>query len=143
MIMKTPNQLALYLAGAINGMSDADCKTWRELVKLNWAGQILDPMRRDYRHAHITKEVSAEIVNFDIADINEADALLVYYTKPSVGTSMEIFYASSVLHKPVFLVNASGRNLSPWLLHHTTGISQTLTIQTLADIQNHLMAKQS
>lgn len=39
----------IYLCGPINGCTDEECKDWREMVKANWAGHSIDPMRRDYR----------------------------------------------------------------------------------------------
>ena len=40
-----------------------------------------------------------EIVEFDLQDIRDADLLLVNYSKASIGTAMEIFYASHDLGK--------------------------------------------
>jgi hypothetical protein len=42
--------MLVYLAGAINGCTDDECKDWRELVKsIIGVEKTLDPMRRDYR----------------------------------------------------------------------------------------------
>jgi nucleoside 2-deoxyribosyltransferase len=66
--------------------------------------------------------IAAEIVENDKKDIDTATALLVYFDKPSVGTSMEILYA----HQrgiPVYVVDQSSlRALSPWLVYHSTEI---------------------
>jgi nucleoside 2-deoxyribosyltransferase len=77
-------------------------------------------MRRDCRGKEA--EYVCEIVILDKLDIREADAVVVYYDKPSVGSSMEMFYADS-LGKPIVLINASRNDdLSPWLSYHATVI---------------------
>lgn len=120
----------IYLCGPINGRSDDDCRTWREEVKQRWDGPCLDPMRRDYRGREHEPGTAAEIVGGDLEDIQNSDALLVYFDAPSVGTSMEVFYAKHVLNKEIALVNKSERALSPWLIHHsdyvTTSVSDAL-----------------
>lgn len=83
----------IYLAGPINGCTDAECNDWRTLVKemLDFAGlEHVDPMRRDFRG--IEGDHMTEIVEGDIADINECDFMIANAPKPSVGTSMEVFY---------------------------------------------------
>lgn len=136
--------LTLYLCGPIKDRSDADCRTWRNWIKQHWPGRCLDPMDRDYRRLVAWSESDAEkLVHQDLADIDQSDGLVVYYDRPSVGTSMEIFYAAHVRRKPVFLINASETGLpsgylSPWLLYHVSGISESLTLQTLADIEHEI-----
>lgn len=107
----------LYLCGPINGRTDADATNWREAVKAAWPGACLDPMRRDYRGRELEPGVAAEIVAGDIEDIHASDAILVFFDKPSVGTAMEVFYAKHDLGKPVVVINASDKPLSPWLVH--------------------------
>ena len=83
-------------------------------------------MRRDYRGRELEFGIAAEIVNGDIQDIKECDAMLVYYDKPSVGTSMEMRMAFAELGKKVFLVNKSDSPLSPWLVRHCDAIYESL-----------------
>lgn len=109
----------IYLCGPINGRTDEDATSWRETVKQRWEGQCLDPMRRDYRGRELEPGIAAEIVAGDIEDIQQCDAILVFFDKPSVGTSMEVFYAKHVLNKMVVVIDAQDRPLSPWLLHHS------------------------
>jgi nucleoside 2-deoxyribosyltransferase len=113
----------IYLCGPINGRSDDDCKGWREDVKSKWTGDCLDPMRRDYRGRE--HEAIAEIVEFDKLDIDGVDALLVYFDKPSVGTSMEVLYAWQ-MGKPVVVIDKSDKPLSPWLVYHSTHVVKTI-----------------
>jgi nucleoside 2-deoxyribosyltransferase len=107
----------VYLCGPINGCTDSECKDWREEAKqfFSW----IDPMKRDYRGQEAV--AYREIVDLDKRDIRKADALLVNYTKPSVGTAMEIYYAWT-LGIPVVLWCAPDAVISPWLRYHSTSI---------------------
>lgn len=91
-------------------------REWRECAKSLLAGRyrLLDPMRRKF----VDREVDSanEIVEFDLLDVRNADIILVNYSRPSIGTSMEVFYASHVLGK--FVVAFSPyeyRECSPWM----------------------------
>lgn len=117
----------IYLCGPINGRTDEDARGWRELVKDRWNGACLDPMRRDYRGRELEPGIAAEIVAGDIEDIQVCDAVLVFFDKPSVGTSMEVFYAHSI-GKPVVVVDASDKPLSPWLIHHATQVTKHVSV---------------
>lgn len=109
--------LTIYLCGPINGRTDAECVSWREEAKKFWPGKCLDPMRRDYRGKEL--ENLAQLVEDDLSDIRESHGLLVYFDRPSVGTSMEIFYAKRELKLPVVVVDTHGAGKSnPWLRHH-------------------------
>lgn len=114
--------MKIYLAGPINGRTDAECMDWRERVKLVLP-DTLDPMARDYRG----REAGSfrEIVEGDKRDIEASDAVLVYFDGPSVGTSMEVFYAHS-LGKPVIVANVSGSQPSPWLVYHASFVTESL-----------------
>ncbi len=116
--------MKLYLCGPINGRSDDDCKTWREQVKALWP-DCLDPMRRDYRGRELEPGIAAEIVAGDIEDIDASDALLVYFDQPSVGTSMEVFYAHQQ-GKTVVVIDRTSKPLSPWLTHHSSAVVRTV-----------------
>jgi hypothetical protein len=109
--------MKIYLCGPINGCTDSECKDWRNVIKEIFPGQTIDPMDRDYRGRE--DDCYKEIVELDRLDILNSTVLLVNYEKPSVGTSMEIFYAHS-LAIPVFVVCRSGTTISPWLRYHTT-----------------------
>lgn len=114
----------VYLCGPINGRSDDDCKGWREVAKEHLLS-TLDPMDRDYRGRELEAGIAREIVENDKKDIENSDILLVYYDKPSVGTSMEILFAYE-LGCRIILVNKSDKPLSPWLLYHCHKIYDSL-----------------
>jgi nucleoside 2-deoxyribosyltransferase len=114
----------VYLCGPINGRSDDDAKGWREYAKQHLSDTV-DPMSRDYRGRELEPGIAKEIVENDKEDILSCDALLVYYDKPSVGTSMEILFAHQ-LGKRMVLVDKSDKPLSPWLLYHCDVIVKSL-----------------
>ena len=126
----------IYLAGPINGMPDADCVAWRSLAaELLAPLPVLNPLVRDYRGKELEGNNPKDIVEKDKADIDKSQGLLVWYPYPSVGTAMEIMYARTPLfirdyfqplRLPVFVVDVSGKPLSPWLVHHATEIHSSL-----------------
>jgi len=138
-VRETPRP-TLYLCGPINGRTDADAKDWREFVKAHWPGHWVDPMARDYRGREMEPGIANEIVNGDLIDISRSDAMIVMFDKPSVGTSMEIFYAHHTLRRPIFLIDAQPepKPLSPWLVFHVTKTFATLNEDTLLAIWSHL-----
>jgi nucleoside 2-deoxyribosyltransferase len=124
--------MKVYLAGPINGCTDAECKDWRAELKKHFQDAI-DPMKRDYRG--VERMAYREIVDLDKRDIRNADVVLVNYDKPSVGTSMEVFYAHTI-GKPVVVWCAAEAEpkLSPWLRYHSTAIVHTI-IDVVAKIK--------
>ena len=105
-----------YLCGPINGCTDDEANTWRELV-LETCLNAINPMIRDYRGRE--SEDYREIVELDKRDVRSCDVVLVNYVKPSVGSSMEIYYAWSI-GKPVITWCRSDISISPWLRYHST-----------------------
>jgi len=103
--------------------SGDESKTWRQKAKERLAGKfiLLDPMRRNFRDREI--DSANEIVEFDLQDIRNADMLLVNYNKASIGTSMEVFYASQTLGKFVIAFSPhSYQDMSPWMIKYCTKI---------------------
>ena len=116
-----------YLSGPIMDEHAGAAREWRECAKSLLAGRyrLLDPMRRKF----VDREVDSanEIVEFDLLDVRNADIILVNYSRPSIGTSMEVFYASHVLGK--FVVAFSPyeyRECSPWMVRYCTKILGSL-----------------
>lgn len=113
----------IYLSGPIMDCSDNEHETWRMRAKQRLAGRfvLLDPMRRSFRDHEI--DSANEIVEFDLQDVRDADILLVNYNKPSIGTSMEVFYAAHDLGK--FVIGFSPfpfQDMSPWMVRYCTKI---------------------
>jgi len=102
-------------------------RKWRDVAKSLLSGdfRLLDPMRRSFRDQEV--DSANEIVEFDLQDIRDADIILINYSKPSIGTSMEVFYASHDLGK--FVVAFSPflfKDCSPWMVRFCTKILPTL-----------------
>ena len=111
-----------YLCGPINGCTDSEANDWRTSV-LSVYPRSINPMVRDYRGI---EDVSyREIVDLDKRDVRECDVVLVNYCKPSVGTSMEVFYAWTI-GTPVIVWCPEGSSISPWLRYHSTTFVHTL-----------------
>ena len=114
----------VYLCGPINGCNDTQARTWREEFKARSTDlELVDPMKRDYRGKEAANY--REIVDLDKLDIRSCDVVVVMYVQPSVGTSMEVFYAWT-LGIPVIVIDQSGKPLSPWLKYHSTAIVETI-----------------
>jgi nucleoside 2-deoxyribosyltransferase len=121
--------MKVYLCGPINGCTDDEATGWREQSKKFLQTETYDPMVRDYRGRELEPGIAKEIVENDKLDIQECDAVLVMYEKPSVGTSMEVLFAHQ-LGKLIVLVDRSGRPLSPWLIYHSNRTFPTLAEAT-------------
>jgi len=121
------NKRIIYLSGPIMDEHLGEARAWRKTAKLLLQNKfhLLDPMRRQF----IDRQVDSanEIVEFDLQDVRESDILLVNYNKPSIGTSMEVFYAAQNLGK--FVVAFSPfkfENCSPWMVRYCTKILSSL-----------------
>src|SRR5277367_1611448 len=121
--MSSTSSLKVYLCGPINGCTDEECNDWRAAAKVCFP-EAIDPMVRDYRGRE--QECYKEIVELDKIDIEDSDVLLVNYDKPSVGTSMEVFFAWQDLCLPVVVMCKSGTSISPWLRYHSDAIVHSL-----------------
>lgn len=132
-----PETRTIYLCGPIMDCCGEESTTWRQRAKEQLVGRyrILDPMRRNLRDHEV--DSANEIVQFCLQDVRDADIILVNYSKPSVGTSMEVFHASHNLGK--FVVAFSPEDyvdLSPWMVKHCTKILATLE-EALDYIKRH------
>jgi nucleoside 2-deoxyribosyltransferase len=100
----------IYLAGP----PFADEYRRRAAALLQEAGlEPVDPMRRDFRGA--TEGHEGEIVEGDLADIRDCDAVLAAFTAPDEGTAMEAWYAHG-LGKPV-VAYTGGSPVHPWTVY--------------------------
>lgn len=105
----------VYLAGPINGCTDAEANDWRTVMKGHFP-DALDPMRRDYRGRE--DESVSEIVELDKQDIASCDVFVANCPQPSYGTAMEILYAHQI-GKPVVVIVPTDRPVSPWIRYHS------------------------
>ena len=117
----------IYLSGPIMDEHEGAAREWREAAKLLLGDRfrLLDPMRRKFVDRQV--DSANEIVEFDLQDVRDADLILVNYNRPSIGTSMEVFYAAHNLGK--FVVAFSPlefRDCSPWMARFCTKILPNL-----------------
>lgn len=117
--------MKVYLAGPINGCSDSECIDWREQVKL-WLHpdiEVIDPMDRDYRGREL--ENMEDIIHADKKDIHSSDIILANITKPSAGTSMEIFWGWTLGIGTYAFTENDPNSVSPWIAYHCRYISRS------------------
>lgn len=127
----------IYLCGPIKDCEEGQAKDWRTRAKERLAGRfiLLDPMRRNFRDNEI--ESANEIVDFDLQDIRDADLLLVNYSKASIGTAMEVFYAAHDQGRFVIAFSPiEYSRCSPWMVRFATKILPSLE-DALAYIEKH------
>ncbi|MBD3266590.1 hypothetical protein GF373_07965 [bacterium] len=127
----------IYLCGPIMGEVQGEAKTWREEAKKHLKSDfhLLDPMRRNFKDNEV--DSANEIVEFDLQDIRDADIVLVNYNKPSIGTAMEVFYAS--YNQGKFVVAFSPFpfvDCNPWMVKFTTKILPSLE-EAITYIKRH------
>ncbi|MCQ2352375.1 MAG: nucleoside 2-deoxyribosyltransferase [Victivallaceae bacterium] len=129
--------MKIYLSGPIMDEQPGVARDWREWVKSRLAGRflLLDPMRRKFVDRQV--DSANEIVEFDLRDVREADIVLVNYNRPSIGTSMEVFYAAHDLGKFVVAFSPLAfADCSPWMARFCTKILPDL--ETAVNyIENH------
>ena len=127
----------IYLCGPIKDCEEGQVKDWRTRAKERLAGRfiLLDPMRRNFRDNEI--DSANEIVDFDLQDIRDADLLLVNYSKASIGTAMEVFYAAHDQGKFVIAFSPIDySHCSPWMVRFATKILPSLD-EALNYIEKH------
>lgn len=117
----------IYLCGPIMDESDGMARAWRGIAKERLKNDftILDPMRRNFKDREV--DSANEIVEFDLQDVKDADIILVNYSKASIGTAMEVFYAAHELQK--FIVAFSPfefKDCNPWMVKFCTKILPSL-----------------
>jgi len=135
--MNRKDAQTIYLSGPIMDAAADESKPWRQRAKERLAGRfiLLDPMRRDFRDREI--DSANEIVEFDLQDVRDADILLVNYGKASIGTSMEVFYASHDLGKFVIAFSPFPfKDCNPWMVRFCTKILTDLDT-AVAYIEEH------
>lgn len=98
---------------------------------------LLDPMRRNFKDREV--DSANEIVEFDLQDVRDADIVLVNYSKASIGTSMEVFYASHDLNKFVVAFSPfSFKDSNPWMVRFCTKILPSME-EACAYIKEHFV----
>lgn len=70
-----------------------------------------------------------QIVEGDLKAIDRAESIIVYLPKPSIGTSMELFYASHVKNKYSLVATTEAYQKHPWI-HTYSDVKR----ETISDI---------
>lgn len=133
----------IYLCGPIMDEVDGHARAWRAEARRRLESRfcLLDPMRRNFKDREV--DSANEIVEFDLQDVRDADLILVNYNKPSIGTAMEVFYASHVLHKFVIAFSPfTFKDCNPWMVKYCTKILPSLE-EAAQYIQDHFVAHQA
>jgi len=131
----------VYLSGPIMDEHPERAVTWREQAKAQLRDHfvLLDPMRRNFKDREV--DSANEIVEFDLQDVRDADILLVNYSKTSIGTSMEVFFAAHDLGKFVVAFSPFGfQDCSPWMVRYCTKILPSLE-DALAYIRDNFITR--
>jgi nucleoside 2-deoxyribosyltransferase len=137
--MATTAPKRIYLCGPVMDEADGKAREWREHVKRKLGEDfiLLDPMRRNFKDREV--DSANEIVEFDLQDVRDADLILVNYSKPSIGTAMEVFYASHNLGKFVIAFTPfSFKDSSPWMVKFCTKLLPSLD-EAIAYIREHFV----
>ncbi len=133
----------IYLCGPIMDEVDGKAREWRQsaIQQLNGHFILLDPMRRNFKDREV--DSANEIVEFDLQDVREADIILVNYSKASIGTAMEVFYASHQLGKFVVAFSPFDfQNCNPWMVRFCTKILPSLDSATKYILDNFVSLEQ-
>lgn len=131
----------IYLCGPIMDEHAGRARAWRATARKLLGRQfiLLDPMRRNFKDREV--DSANEIVEFDLQDVREADIILVNYAKNSIGTSMEVFYASHDLNKFVIAFTPfSFKDSSPWMVRFCTKLLPSLE-DACTYIREHFVAQ--
>ena len=129
----------IYLCGPIMDEHEGHARAWRATAneRLSRHFTMLDPMRRNFKDREV--DSANEIVEFDLQDVRDADIVLVNYSKNSIGTSMEVFFASHDLGKFVVAFSPfSFQECSPWMVRFTTKILPSLE-DAMQYIEDHFV----
>ena len=131
----------IYLCGPIMDEVEGHARAWRQIAQKRLKARfvLLDPMRRNFKDREV--DSANEIVEFDLQDVRDADIVLVNYNKPSIGTAMEVFYASHNLNK--FVVGFSPftfKDCNPWMVRFCTKILPSLE-EAIDYIFEHFVAQ--
>jgi hypothetical protein len=122
----------IYLSGPISGTEPED-QQWRSTAKAALIPfyDVIDPLDRKY-----TADNIVQIVRGDLVDVARCDYLLVNAVRPSWGTAMEVFFASSL---GVLVIVVIDKQISPWLIYHSTNMFKNVesALEYLVALEKH------
>lgn len=118
----------IYLAGPLKDCTWEQKTEWRESFKRRFAGlfEFFDPMEFEgiAECTQTPKEMGEKLVKMDVSYISKSDIIVANMWKLSIGTIMELVYAS-IEQKTIFVI-CSKQFESLWLLAHATKVFRTI-----------------
>lgn len=120
----------LYLSGPIANCSDAEITIWRGRVE-QCARKVAAEMRGDGVEIELEvisprpaceSDTRESIVEQDKADIRSSHLVVAFPWTDSIGTAMEVMYASQI-GVPVLLIVDSRWDVSPWYETHAAAVA--------------------
>jgi len=137
-------EILIYVAGPISfaeDLQDYRIALKEGLEKISPRFKIHDPWMREKAKSPTIKsevgiagieeqkETAEGVITADLEDIANCDLIIAYMFRIGVGTSMEIFWASRILKKPVLVIYTptdEGTDAVPlWLYGHANLIFQS------------------
>jgi nucleoside 2-deoxyribosyltransferase len=138
------SEIHMYIAGPISFVEELQDyrKTIKEgLEKISPKFKIHDPWERekvtmgdikssiDMAAIEERKSIAEEVITADLKDISSCDMVIAYLFRIGMGTSMEIFFMSRILNKPVIVVytptEETHNGLPLWLYGHANMVFQS------------------
>lgn len=137
-------EIHIYLAGPISFAEDLQDyrKSLSEgLLRISSKFKIHDPWEREQSNiqevksstelagAEEKKAIAEDVITRDLEDISKCDMTIAYMFRIGAGTSMEIFWSSRILGKPVVIVYTPSEEgvegVPLWLYGHANLIFQS------------------
>jgi nucleoside 2-deoxyribosyltransferase len=110
----------------VNPFYDVEGRTdVKRFDKLSKKEKLKDKAERQkWSRWGLKANVPKVVVERDLRAIRKTDGVVAFFTdKISVGTPMEVFYASKVLHHPVYIIIEDKTKMGhPWLVYYATAI---------------------
>ena len=103
---------------------------------------FLDPLDNEHKPHDRSEQGIRDIVEDDFKMMDEADMLLGFYTKPSVGQSMEMLYMRKFRKRQCHMLLSDENwiyyrecqwRLSAWLLYHSDSINRISNLRRILD----------
>lgn len=91
-------KVRIYLAGTI--YKEEPDRLWKTQFRNLFSDEVYEFFDPDPQN-----EPEFYMVSRDKAEIQKCDIFVAYIQRPSFGTAMEILYASSLMTKPVLIIN--------------------------------------
>lgn len=113
----------IYLAGKMSGLTFEQMNTWRMNANLLFKDESDNKIHTinpcEYYNFEIDSNTytEKEIMKFDLHMVKQSDLILVNLEYPdTIGTAIELFHASEVLHKPVIGFGLKVMVPHPWMM---------------------------